>query len=647
MELIQRQSLLASLLIKQNGFQTVKYYAKQLNISERTIHSDLKVVEKYLLQEGYRIEKRPGIGISIKRSVEVPQKKDEVLEQNIYSTAGRREKIIQLLLFENQTVTFELLSEMFLISRSSINNDFKFIKQLLTTGNTIKIVSDSKGTRLSGPEKELQKAYLEFNHYLTVGKNNLFEPNDEKKEALLAQYYGEDIVLVCTRVLYGYIKSDVTVIAEHYVSNVLNMMIILVYRVKEGHHVEGLEEPENENERVFFEKRAQEMLNKISLRLNLKFTRNDIEYLSTYLISNRFEPLPTKKKYHKVVSNIIEKVSKSLKIDFTKDQKLKEQLMLHIPPMIYRLGEGVQTNNPFIYQIKNEFTVMFNSIWVILSEYEEELNVTFNEDEIGFLTIYFQSAIERAKLSKKILIVCPTGIATSELLLNRIKNILPSFDMIEVASIKEVEALDLAQIDFIISTVQLNRLNKKVVVVSPLLSDQDIKNITATYNEQFIFLKEFEEGTLKELNNLSPYLLEEFIFWNESFKTKNELLKEMGKRLKEADIVTEKFVESMMNRERLGGTDLPTGAAIPHGNPKYVKETVIAVVKNKKYIKWNEHSVKIVMIVCIAEKDIQEIKGMLSAIYQIVESKERLNQFTEFTKKEVLSQKIGCEILEG
>lgn len=170
MELIQRQSLLASLLIKQNGFQTVKYYANQLNISERTIHSDLKVVERYLLQEGYQIEKRPGIGISIKRSVGIPQKKNEVLEKNIYSTAGRREKIIQLLLFENQRVTFELLSEMFLISRSSINNDFKFIKQLLTTGNTVKIVSDSKGTRLSGPEKELQKAYLEFNRYLTEGK---------------------------------------------------------------------------------------------------------------------------------------------------------------------------------------------------------------------------------------------------------------------------------------------------------------------------------------------------------------------------------------------------------------------------------------------------------------------------------------------
>ncbi|WP_430606733.1 hypothetical protein IGJ55_002958 [Enterococcus sp. AZ170] len=646
MKLTQRQSLLASILIKQNGFQTVKHYAKKLNISERTVHSDLKSVEKYLLQEGYQVERKPGIGIRVKRSIGSPPKTNELPEQNIYSTNGRREKIIQLLLFENRTVTFELLSEMFLISRTSINNDLKFIKKILTLGNTVKIISDSQGTRISGQEKELQKAYLAFNQYLTEEKNNIFEPDDEKKEALLSQYYGEDIVRVCTRVLYGYIKKDVTVIAEHYVSNVLNMMIILVYRVRNNHHVEGLGEVENKKERVFFEKSAQEMLNTISLRLNLQFTRNDIEYLSTYLISNRFEPLPTKKKYHKVVSNIIEKVSNSLKMDFTEDQKLKDQLMLHIPPMIYRLREGVQTTNPFIDQIKNEFTIVFNLIWVILSEYEEALEVIFNEDEIGFLTIYFQSAMERAKLSKKILIVCPTGIATSELLLNRIKNVLPSFDMLEVASIKEVAAIDLEQIDFVISTVQLNLVNKKVIVVSPLLSDQDIKNISAAYNEQFMFSKEFADETQNKLSNLSPYVSEEFIFWNENFKSKSELLNEIGNRLQKAKVVTDKFIESMMRRERLGGTDLVTGAAIPHGNPKYVKRTVVAIVKNNKYIKWNESSVKTVMIVCIAEKDTQKIKGILSDIYQIVESKERLNQFTESPTKEALRRKIGCETLE-
>lgn len=191
MKLTQRQSLLASILIKQNGFQTVKHYAKKLNISERTVHSDLKSVEKYLLQEGYQVERKPGIGIRVKRSIGSPPKTNELPEQNIYSTNGRREKIIQLLLFENRTVTFELLSEMFLISRTSINNDLKFIKKILTLGNTVKIISDSQGTRISGQEKELQKAYLAFNQYLTEEKNNIFEPDDEKKKHCLVSITGK------------------------------------------------------------------------------------------------------------------------------------------------------------------------------------------------------------------------------------------------------------------------------------------------------------------------------------------------------------------------------------------------------------------------------------------------------------------------
>lgn len=44
---------------------------------------------------------------------------------------------------------------------------------------------------------------------------------------------------------------------------------------------------------------------------------------------------------------------------------------------------------------------MFNLIWLLLNEYEEEWNVKFNEDEIGFLTIHFQSAIEQIKENKK------------------------------------------------------------------------------------------------------------------------------------------------------------------------------------------------------------------------------------------------------
>lgn len=640
MKLTQRQSLIVSLLIKQNGYKTVKHYAKQLNISERTIHLDLKTVEKYLLQEGYELEKKPGVGIGVVKTGKDQSIKEVSNELNIYSTSGRRKKIIELMLFENRTVTFEFLSELFLISKTSINNDLKFIRKILTVGNNLKMISDSYGTRLLGTERDIQKAYLEFNRFVLEEDNIILDSDDDKKLEILSDFYGKDIVSVCARVLYSYVKNDINAIAEHYVFNVLNMMSILVHRILKGYHIDEPSASNGERNNLFIEKSAEDMLTKISLRLNFEFKPNDVSYLSTYLIFNRFEPLPAEKKYHGVVASVILKVSESLKIDFTNDNKLREQLMLHIPPMIYRLQEGIQTNNPFIFQIKKEFSLVYNLIWIVMSEYEDELNVIFNEDEIGFLTIYFQSAIEKAKFSKKILVVCPTGIVTSELLLNRIINILPSLTTIEVASIKELSERNLDDLDLIISTVKLNHLDKKVVVVSPLLSDQDVKNISDMYNEKFVLSKE-NNTIYNDTVKLNKYLFDDYIFLNEDFQTKDMLLKNIGDRLVNNNIINPKAIDSMINRERLGGTDLPTGAAIPHCNLKYVNKTAIVVITNKKPIKWNEHFVKLIIMICISEKETKKIKGILSDIYAFVEDKEMVNTLSEVLDKEELRKLIS------
>ncbi|MGY3777106.1 BglG family transcription antiterminator [Isobaculum melis] len=645
-QLNKRQVQFISILRKQKGYQTAKEYAAVLNVSERTIHSDLKIIEEQLKPQGIQLDKRPGIGIGLKKLETQPIQAAPKLEVDTFSTAGRREKMMALLLFQQQKVTFEQLSETFMVSKTSIKNDLSFAKKKLTNGNHLTLISDGQGTRLAGSEEDFQKAYLEFNHYLFEKFASQLEVDEEKRLARLSAYYGEDLVKTCVRVLYAYIKNNVTVIAEHYVFNVLNRLIILVYRMQHQTPVVGNQPAVPTAEpKVFFEESAEQMLNKISLRLNVTYTKQDVAYLSKYLLSNRFEPFPKEANDDAFVEKIIAKVGDSLNMDFTQDAKLQEQLKTHIPPMIYRLKSKVKTDNPFIHQIKNEFALTFNVIWVVLSEYEEALNVAFNENEIGFLTIYFQSAIERTKLSKKILIVCPMGIATSELLVNRIKNVLPSFDMMEVASIREVPQLDLADIDLIISTVPLTVPEKKVIVVSPFLNDQDIKNISESYHHQFFLSQEGTDETQK-LNHLGKYLKDDLIFFDENFKSKEAVLETVGKKLVDQQYVTKKFVESLKAREEMGGTDLPTGAAIPHGNPKFVKETVIAVVRNKKYFKWNEYAVKTIFIVCIAEKETKEIRNILSDIYQIVEHKDNLNQLYLMSKKEDFRKMIGCDKCE-
>lgn len=633
MEITKRQLQLVEILIKQKGFLTVNEYAKKLSISQRTVHTDLNQINDYMLSKGYEIVKQPGRGISIKH-LKNQVTKDEVSDSQYYSTEGRRLKIIELLLFENRTITFEYLSETFMVSKSSISYDLKFINLLLTNGNNAKLVSDIDGTRIVGNESDIQKSFQEFNLYLFKLSNNIFENDESEKIEKLSTYYGDDIVKVCSRVLFSYMKVNSGVIAEHYVINILSILIIMIYRMKNGFNIE-----KNQNDDdVKFETIAETILKKISLRIPFEHSEGDTQYLSKYLKSYHFAALPDEYAFQEITQEMVRKVSESLNINLNDNQILIDHLNNHIPPMVFRLQQGVHIKNPFLKQIKKEFSMIFNLIWLLLSEYEEEWKVVFNEDEIGFLTIHFQSTIEKLADNKKILVVCPTGIATSELLVNRLINILPKISTIEVASAKEIHLYDLNDIDLIVTTTSLDIDSEKIVVVSPLLNEDDKKSISKYFNNN---IQESNDVTEIELTNLSKVIDKNTIFINQDFNSHESLLNVVGKKLVNLDIIHEEFINSVKNRENLGGTDLPQGIAIPHGNPKYVKNTSITIIINKRAFKWMNEKVQIIFLVCISEQDSKKIKGILSDIYTIVQNEKVFKLLKEAMDREKVLDILG------
>ncbi|WP_254911838.1 BglG family transcription antiterminator [Enterococcus sp. 3H8_DIV0648] len=382
------------------------------------------------------------------------------------------------------------------------------------------------------------------------------------------------------------------------------------------------------------------MLHKAALRLELSYTNEDVHYLSLQLISNRFEALPDDEIDEVIVERLLSRVSAALNINFASDQKLEEQLKNHIPPMIYRLKSNNKTENPFTSQIKNEFSLTFNVIWVVLSEYEEELGISFNEDEIAFLTMYFQAAIERARMNRKILIVCQMGIATSELLINRIKSILPSLDTFEVASVAELEQIVFDEYDLIISTTKIEIPKKEVIQVSPFLTKEDIERVKTS---NFLPSIDGKIIDLVRAHHLIRFVDKEFIFVNTDFSSKEELIEQIGTALAEKNFVNRQFIQTVQEREALGGTDLPSGTAVPHGNSTSVNKTIIVVVKNKKKFKWNKYYVDLVFLICIAKQDTFQTRNILSDIYNIIDNSEQLKQLRKAASNEEVLRKLGSD----
>ena len=637
--LTKRQKELLELLAQQSDFQTVEYFASKLGVSKRTTHSELRIIEDYLQSSGEYLEKKRGVGIAIKRFKEVEAIEEKKEASDIYNTFNRRVEIMNILLFNEKVVSFNHLSDSFKVSKTSIIKDFEFNMKILNVGSRIKLCSDIHGTSLVGSEEDIQKALLQFNRYL-LNNSELYDEDFAEKIKLLDTYYGESLINVCSNILYTYIRENVNAISDYYVQNILNIFIILVFRIAKGHHIEELKRTDASETTIFFEESAVRMLHKAALRLELTYTNEDVHYLSLQLISNRFEPLPEEEVDEVIVERLLSRVSAALNINFASDQKLEEQLKNHIPPMIYRLRSNNKTENPFTSQIKNEFSLTFNVIWVVLSEYEQELGISFNEDEIAFLTMYFQAATERARMNRKILIVCQMGIATSELLINRIKNVLPSLDTFEVASVAELEQMPLNEYDLIISTIKVDIPKKQVILVSPFLTKEDIERI-----KQSDLLPKAENNVLKlvRAHHLMKFVDKDFVFVNTDFSSKEELIEQVGEVLIENGFVTQQFIQTVQEREEMGSTDLPTGTAVPHGNSTCVNQTIIVLVKNKKKFKWNKYYVDLVFLICIAKQDTFQTRNILADIYNIIDSNEQLKQLREATTNDVLFRKLGSE----
>ena len=610
----------------------MKNYALQLQVSERTIYSDLKKIEPYLFSLGYQIIKKSGAGIELKYCSEVPlniENKDSI----IMNTPERRDLILEKLLFQNETITFDELSEEFLVSKSSLVKDFQAIKQIYINNETAKIISTSSGTRLIGSEEELQKLFISYNE-IFFSKVESMETEHDEKIIFLNHYYGKEIVSVCTNVLYSFIKKNATVIAEYYVLNILNALIVLVYRLANHNHHIG--SSFNQNDRIT-EENASIILNDISKKIKFTPFSEDIKYFSKYLIANKFR-IDSFENLDKSVVSFIKETSAVLGNDLTKDFELKKKLLQHFPSMIYRAKNNIRVNNPFISQIKKEFALVYSVVWLAASKIEEEFKCVVNQDEIGFLTIHIQSTIDRFQLNNRILVICSAGIASSGLVFNRLKKILPPSDTIEIFSLEPALKLNLNEFDVIVSAVSNKEFQSdKTIVVSPIITNEDLINIsnfyhtiTASKDEQLTGYFSFKE--------LKKYVDEDLVFFNAEYNSKENVISDICERLLINGFVEEGFRESILSREELSSTDLPNGVAIPHANIRFVKKTVVVFVVNKYAVKWGHYPVKGIIMICIAEKNMNDAKGLLSDIYKLIKEKATIEEILfDSTKQNFLN----------
>ena len=93
--------------------------------------------------------------------------------------------------------------------------------------------------------------------------------------------------------------------------------------------------------------------------------------------------------------------------------------------------------------------------------------------------------------------------------------------------------------------------------------------------------------------------------------------------------VTDKYKESVFNREKIMATDLGNNIAIPHGNEKEILQSKIVIATLRNPIIWNQHQVQIIFMIAMSMKQPQMTKNTLKDLYAVMDNKQAMQVLLE------------------
>jgi len=180
-----------------------------------------------------------------------------------------------------------------------------------------------------------------------------------------------------------------------------------------------------------------------------------------------------------LLDELLERAGEQLHPALALDPELRRSLLLHLERLAIRLRYGLPVYNPLMREVAARYPEVHDVALSMGEIIRKHLGAAVPEDEVGFVTMYLSGAMERAHLRPRVrvLVVCPSGMATAWILVSRIQAEFPQLELAGVVPVSEVSGADTPAVDLIIATTEVGPGPVPAVVVSPFLSETDIGRI--------------------------------------------------------------------------------------------------------------------------------------------------------------------------
>lgn len=486
-----REHDLLMFLSKSQGYVTSNELVEELKVSQKTVYRLIKKINDEYMDSPLIISERGrGYKLDYENFINY-QKSDNKYKEKHFSPSERRKRIMEeLLLSSPKPINIYHLYSDYYVGDSVIFNDEQLMSEELQKYNLVLERKDRK-LAILGEEVDIRKAIKHINEIF-----NTIDIDDLKRNQEL-NFNQYDVLFILGQLRDIEKDLDIT-IPYPYNVNIFSHLYILLSRLRKVPALlfrdkASMEEMENMKRDPILYPIAKGIVTNIEKYLGSSLPDIEIYFLYQYLVSSRMQgSLAKTSTFSPEVIQVTEAYIEGMSIYLgmaIESESIFTDLANHIKPMLNRLDYKIRIKNSLLSQIKVTYEDVYSGVTNVSEFVSKKFNLpAINEDENGFITLYFAKVIVTGQYQHpiKTLIMCTTGIGTSELLKAKVSRKFPELEIVDVVASQNMQMIKekYADAELILSTVHIKEeIPIHCLLVSAMFTLDDQKRLQRKIEE--------------------------------------------------------------------------------------------------------------------------------------------------------------------
>ena len=609
----KRQNNIIDILNDKADWITGNTLAQMLNVSDRTIRSDIESINTEYQREIIFSNKRLGYKLDEHAISEMELETHNIIPQ---TPQERCIWIIKELLFNSRELNLYDLESRVFISGYSIENDLGRIKKMIKDYH-LNLKRSKNFVELIGEENEKRKLYRKL---LTDEVQGNFTNLN-----ILATLFSDFDFLKISDIFTGTCYEYDYQIKESLFPIVMIHAGVAIERIISGHYAENIDLPDESFTETLEYQLSQDFFARVEQGCQIHSVENEIIKFAILLCSsNSQQDFTQKKEIREIVVAVLAKINDNFDIDFSGDEALVSGLGNHISSLIERQKTNTSMSNVYLREIKRKYPLVFEMAVHAGEVLSERLEKKVGENELSFIALHLGAAYDRVNSPSKYraVVIIPNNQMLSKPFIDKINSrfedrmtIVFNYKIFDERQVRAISP------DLIISTVSLKHQIKIPTLQLSLLFDYEDES------KIFQLLNQLDKERYHEkFQKMMEHLIQKKLFYRkEHVADGEEAIEYLCNELIKEGLADEDYKADVIKRERISATSFVQGFAVPHAIEISTSESCIATLTLDKPVQWGNFEVRLVILLAIRGEDNQLMSIFFDWLSNLVMDPQKLS----------------------